>query len=102
MYRAGKLAKQKSSCLQFFFFTDYVDDLISLVLDEVFEDPGPYVEQLKEIPIPMDLASRFERPLKEEMTEHHVSFIEVVVGSQHADQPDQETPSISGEQYAMG
>lgn len=113
----------------------YVDDLISLVLDEVSEDPVPYVEQLKEIPIPMDLASRIERPVKEEVIEHDISpFVEVVVGTQHDDQAayqrddspdyqhdeppdyqrddspdyqhddqlDQETPSISGEQYATG
>ena len=33
-------------------FTDYIDALIKLVSEEVAEDPTPFVDQLKSIPVP--------------------------------------------------
>nr|XP_055062763.1 uncharacterized protein LOC129445807 [Misgurnus anguillicaudatus] len=74
----------------------YVDDLIRLVFDEVLEDPAPFVEKLKEIPIPLDLASQFERPSKEDVIARHLTRFSLgVVGSRHTDHPDRETPSGS-------
>ncbi len=33
-------------------FSDYVADLMKLVFEEVFVDPAPFVEELKQTPIP--------------------------------------------------
>lgn len=52
---------------------DYVADLMKLVFEEVFADPAPFVEELKQIPIPSFLSSQFERPLKEEAVDRHIS-----------------------------
>ncbi|XP_042340550.1 uncharacterized protein LOC121941750 isoform X2 [Plectropomus leopardus] len=38
---------------------NYVDDLMKLVFDEVLDDPTPFVEELKKIPIPEDLPSQY-------------------------------------------
>ncbi|CAL8365573.1 unnamed protein product [Lota lota] len=50
-----------------------VDALLSLVFDEVLEDPSPFVEGLKKIPITANLSSQYEGPPKEVVVARHVS-----------------------------
>ncbi|XP_057210766.1 uncharacterized protein LOC130566949 [Triplophysa rosa] len=78
----------------------YVEDLLRLIFEEVVVDPSPFVEELKAIPIPMSIASQFERPSREETIARHVSrFSREAVESPHTGQPDQDTPSVSGLQH---
>ncbi|TDH00595.1 hypothetical protein EPR50_G00190160 [Perca flavescens] len=82
---------------------NYVDDLMRLVFEEVFEDPVPFAEEMHKISIPKDLASQYERPSKEEVAAQHVSlFSQVAGGCRRIDQPDQETPGLSGVQHRTG
>ncbi|XP_016361867.1 uncharacterized protein LOC107703658 [Sinocyclocheilus anshuiensis] len=75
---------------------DYVADLMKLVFEEVFADPAPFVEELKQIPIPTILSSQIERPLKEEVVGRHISrFSQGAVESLQAVHPDQGTPAES-------
>ncbi|XP_054452368.1 uncharacterized protein LOC129089057 [Anoplopoma fimbria] len=69
---------------------NYVDELMKLVFEEVFEDPTPFVDLLKTIPIPNELPSQCERPSQEEVFSHHVF--------QNTDQSEQESPGVSGEE----
>ncbi|XP_052423624.1 uncharacterized protein LOC127966567 [Carassius gibelio] len=79
---------------------NYVDDLMKLVFEEVIVDPAPFVEELQAIPVPMAISAEFERPSKEEAIARHVSrFSREVAESRHSDQPDLETPGISGIQH---
>ncbi|XP_026130139.1 uncharacterized protein LOC113110263 [Carassius auratus] len=79
---------------------NYVDDLMRLVFEEVIVDPAPFVEELQAIPVPMAISAVFERPSKEEAIARHVSrFSREVAESRHSDQPDLETPGISGIQH---
>ncbi|XP_031165171.1 uncharacterized protein LOC116056894 isoform X2 [Sander lucioperca] len=81
----------------------YVEELMRLVFEEVFEDPTPFVEVLKSIPIPKDLASDHERPSKEEVVARHVSrFVQGTVGTLHIMHPDPETAGVSGVQRTTG
>lgn len=71
-----------------------------LVFEEVIIDPAPFVEELQAIPVPMAISAEFERPSKEETISRHVSrFSREVAESQHSDQPDLETPGVSGIQH---
>ncbi|KAL1250795.1 hypothetical protein QQF64_018591 [Cirrhinus molitorella] len=51
----------------------YVADFMKLVLEEVFVNPAPFVDKLKQILIPALLSSDFEKPSKEEVVGRHVS-----------------------------
>ncbi|XP_043119678.1 uncharacterized protein LOC122362317 [Puntigrus tetrazona] len=51
---------------------DYVADLMKLVFEDVFEDPAPFIEELKQIPIPTTL-SQYDRLIKEEVVGCHIS-----------------------------
>ncbi|XP_039667161.1 uncharacterized protein LOC120565424 isoform X2 [Perca fluviatilis] len=83
--------------------TDPTYKLMRLVFEEVFEDPTPFVEVLKLIPIPKDLASEHERPSKEEVVARHLSrFAQGTVGTVHTRHPDQETAGVSGVQRTTG
>ncbi len=82
------------------FLTDYVDDLISLLVHKVFLDPSPYTEELHAVPIPPPLSSQFEQPSKEDVIARHVSrFSQGGAGTKHTGQLDQETAGGSGEQH---
>ncbi|XP_034084336.1 uncharacterized protein LOC117554169 [Gymnodraco acuticeps] len=74
---------------------NYVDDLMRLVFDEVLEDPTPFVEELKTIPIPGERSSQQERPSNREEVPHNVSS-QVMLGSQHTNLLVQQTPGVSG------
>ncbi|XP_039520202.1 uncharacterized protein LOC120474086 [Pimephales promelas] len=52
---------------------DYVDGLMDLIFEKVFEDPGPYEAELQKIPIPDDLSAQFEKPDKKEVIASYVS-----------------------------
>lgn len=54
-------------------FLDYVQELMRLLMTEVFEDPTSFVEEMQMIPIPPDLSSQFERTPKEELVARHAS-----------------------------
>lgn len=53
--------------------TDYVDELMDLIFEKVFEDPGPYEAEVQKIPIPDDLSAQFEKPDKMEVIASYVS-----------------------------
>ncbi|KAK1888925.1 Replicase polyprotein 1ab [Dissostichus eleginoides] len=74
---------------------NYVDDLMRLVFDEVLEDPTPFVEELKTIPIPGERSSQQERPSNREEVPHNVSS-QVMLGSQHTNLLVQQAPGVSG------
>lgn len=57
----------------FFSITDYADVLMNLVFDTVFPDPSPYVSQLKRIPEPEPLSSKYGRPAQEDVIVRYVS-----------------------------
>lgn len=50
-----------------FCFTEYVDELLDLIFENVFQDPAPYLDEVLKIPIPEDLCAQFERPEKQEL-----------------------------------
>ncbi|XP_056110656.1 uncharacterized protein LOC130088048 [Rhinichthys klamathensis goyatoka] len=52
---------------------DYVDGLMDLIFEKVFEDPGPYEAEVQKIPIPDDLSAQFEKPDKMEVIASYVS-----------------------------
>eukprot|EP00064_Thunnus_orientalis_P013164 superscaffoldBa00002107_g13201 len=39
--------------------SDYVDELLDLIFEKVFQDSAPYVDEVLKIPIPEDLSSQF-------------------------------------------
>lgn len=97
--------------------SEYVQDLMSLVFEDIFEDPSPYVAELKTIPVPEHLSAVFERPPKEEVIAAHRSrFSQGGAGPQCTDprdpagmagtlrtaHRDQDTPGESGEQHMTG
>lgn len=85
------------------FLADYVDDLINLLINEVFLHPTPYTEELRAIPIPPPLSSLFDKPSKEEVIARHVSrFSQGGDGTQHTGQLGQETAGGSEEQHRTG
>lgn len=85
------------------YFKDYVGDLMRLVLEEVFEDPAPFIEELQKIPIPQDLSSQYDRPSKEDVVARHTSrFSQGAAGSHGTDQPDPGTAGGSGGPHTMG
>ncbi|KAA0702421.1 hypothetical protein E1301_Tti017039 [Triplophysa tibetana] len=68
---------------------DYETELMKLVFEEVFADPAPFVEKVKQIPIPATLSSQFERPLKEEVVRPPLSrFSRGAVRSQKTVHPN--------------
>ncbi|KAI7803826.1 hypothetical protein IRJ41_012114 [Triplophysa rosa] len=82
---------------------EYVTDLMKLVFEEVFTDPAPFVEELKQIRVPASMSSQFDRPSMEEVVGRHVSlFRQAVVESQHIVHPDVGTPTESEAQHRMG
>ncbi|XP_078141072.1 uncharacterized protein LOC144539533 isoform X2 [Centroberyx gerrardi] len=46
---------------------DYVDELMDLIFDHVFQDPAPYVSQVFMIPVPEDPCAQSDRPAKEDV-----------------------------------
>ncbi|CAM4649718.1 unnamed protein product [Leuciscus chuanchicus] len=82
---------------------NYVDELISLLVNKVFLDPTPYTEELHAVPIPPPLSSEYEKPSKEEVIARHVSrFSQGGGGIQHTGQLDLETAGGSGQQHMTG
>lgn len=74
--------------LTLFNFADNAKSLMSLLSKEVLYDPKPYLDQL---------LTMSERPSREEAVAQHLSRFSQVVGeTPHTDQPDQETPGVSG------
>ncbi|XP_056613533.1 uncharacterized protein LOC130429144 [Triplophysa dalaica] len=68
---------------------DYETELMKLVFEEVFADPAPFVEKVKQIPFPAPLSSPFERPLKEEVVHPQMSrFSRGAVRSQQTVHPN--------------
>ncbi|XP_056231468.1 uncharacterized protein LOC130169075 [Seriola aureovittata] len=51
----------------------YLADMVDLIFEKVFVDPGPYTEAVLAIPIPEDLTAHFKRPEKEEVISSYVS-----------------------------
>lgn len=51
----------------------YVDDILELVFENVFPDPGPYLQAVLEIPIPDSLSAQFSRPDKASVVSAYVS-----------------------------
>ncbi|XP_051283271.1 uncharacterized protein LOC127378466 [Dicentrarchus labrax] len=51
----------------------YVDEILDLVFEKVFPDPGPYTDEVLKISIPEDLTAQFERPDKKEVIDHYVT-----------------------------
>lgn len=43
---------------------DYVEKLLDLIFEKVFQDPAPYVAELQKIPVPQNLCDEFDRPDK--------------------------------------
>lgn len=67
-----------------------------LLLNEVFQDPTPYVEELQKIPIPPFLSVEYDRPSKEEVIARRVTrFSQGVAETPQTVQLD--TPDGSGE-----
>lgn len=86
-------------------YREYLDDLVRVVFEEVFEKPrhSSFVDALMKILITDDLSSQYERRSREEVVVRHVScFSKGTVGNQHTDHPDQETPAVSGLQHRTG
>ncbi|XP_041929953.1 uncharacterized protein LOC121694081 [Alosa sapidissima] len=52
---------------------NYVRELMRLLMQEVFEDPTSFAEELKTIPIPPDLSAEFPKTPKAELVARHVS-----------------------------
>ncbi|XP_077076473.1 uncharacterized protein LOC143729210 isoform X1 [Siphateles boraxobius] len=52
---------------------DYVDELMDLIFEKVFENPGPYEAEVQKISIPDDLSAQFEKPDKMEVIASCVS-----------------------------
>ncbi|XP_051255127.1 uncharacterized protein LOC127362901 [Dicentrarchus labrax] len=46
----------------------YVDEILDLVFEKVFPDPGPYADEVLKISIPEDLSAQFDRPDKKNRT----------------------------------
>lgn len=71
---------------------------MTLLFEEVLDDPEPYRQQLQTISVPENLSAQFERPSLEEAVAQHLSRFSQGVGeTPRTDQPDQETPGVSGE-----
>ncbi|KAK7904170.1 hypothetical protein WMY93_016777 [Mugilogobius chulae] len=51
----------------------YVTELMRLVFNEVFAEPGRFVDQLKSVPVPEDLSAQHEKVSKDEVIAAHVS-----------------------------
>ncbi|XDV52485.1 hypothetical protein PO909_021212 [Leuciscus waleckii] len=45
----------------------YVGDLMRLLFMEVFDDPATFVEELRKVPISVELSAQFDRPAKEDV-----------------------------------
>ena len=56
-----------------FYDTDYVDDIMDVIFEEVFPNPTPYTEALLEIPVPEPLTAQYEKPDKEAVISSLVS-----------------------------
>lgn len=54
-------------------YREYLDDLVRVVFEEVFEKPRPFVDALMKILITDDLSSQYERPSREDVVVRHVS-----------------------------
>ena len=54
-----------------FYDTDYVDDIMDVIFEEVFPNPTPYTEALLEVPEP--LTAQYEKPDKEAVISSLVS-----------------------------
>ena len=52
---------------------DYVRELMRLLMQEVFEDPTSFAEEMNAIPIPPDLSAEFPKTPKAELIARHVS-----------------------------
>ncbi|KAK7929311.1 hypothetical protein WMY93_005706 [Mugilogobius chulae] len=86
----------------------YVTELMRLVFNEVFAEPGRFVDQLKSVPVPEDLSAQHEKVSKDEVIAAHVSRFSRAVGgpdqgteTQHTAHQDPETPGVSGVQRMM-
>ncbi|XP_067312606.1 uncharacterized protein [Pseudorasbora parva] len=51
----------------------YVDKLLELIFEFVVVDPTPYMDNILKISIPEDLASQFDKPVKQEVIDSYVS-----------------------------
>ncbi|XP_031429046.1 uncharacterized protein LOC105898184 isoform X2 [Clupea harengus] len=51
----------------------YVDNLLDLIFQKVFQDPAPYVNEVLKIPIPEDLSAKYAKPDKWEVITSYVS-----------------------------
>lgn len=51
----------------------YVDKLMDLIFEEVFQDPALYTEEMQQIPVPQDLCAGFDQPDKLEIIAGYVS-----------------------------
>ncbi|XP_078028444.1 uncharacterized protein LOC117270027 [Epinephelus lanceolatus] len=51
----------------------YVDALLDLIFEKVFQDPAPYVNEVLKLTIPEDLSAQYERPDKLDVIASYVS-----------------------------
>ncbi|KAM8733556.1 uncharacterized protein AB9X84_025253 [Acanthopagrus schlegelii] len=51
----------------------YVDALLDLIFEKVFQDPAPYVSEVLKLAIPEDLSAKYERPGKLDIIASYVS-----------------------------
>ncbi|KAK7904172.1 hypothetical protein WMY93_016779 [Mugilogobius chulae] len=66
------------------FSQDMSPSWMRLVFNEVFAEPGRFVDQLKSVPVPEDLSAQHEKVSKDEVIAAHVSRFSRAVGG-----PDQ-------------
>lgn len=53
--------------------TGYAYNLIHLVFNEVVHDPRPFVDAVKQMPVPQPMSAQYDRPAKDEAVAGHVS-----------------------------
>ena len=53
--------------------TEYVNDLMDMIMEKVFVDPASYRAEILKINIPPELSSEYEHPDKEEVIASYVS-----------------------------
>nr|XP_043885369.1 uncharacterized protein LOC122771762 [Solea senegalensis] len=51
----------------------YVDEIMDLVFEKVFPEPGPYTDVVLKMSIPEDLSALFEKPDRKEVIERYVT-----------------------------
>lgn len=54
-------------------FLDYIQELMEVLFENVFDDPRPYIMEVEKIKIPEPLSSQYDRPPKDKVIAGYMS-----------------------------